>query len=236
MRTPPSDSASRPVTSALIWPRSRNSGRSRLNAVAMPPPNSTEDDERDDGQLPVQVDEDAERDGRGQNRAGQLHQAGADEIPDALGVGHDPRDQDAALGRVEVADRQAHHVRLDVLAHVGDRALRGDAENLRVGERADARRRSPRRRPPSPASAADPSAPWRRRRPSGTWSRPAARSPTRRLTSISSEAERQPLAVGPDQAARFFPRAGGERFLLRGLGGVGGWSRSGCSFGMSHAP
>ena len=40
MRTPPSDSARRPVTSALIWPRSRNSGRSRLNAVAMPPPNA----------------------------------------------------------------------------------------------------------------------------------------------------------------------------------------------------
>ena len=39
MRTPPSDSARRPVTSALIWPRSRNKGRSRLNAVAMPPPN-----------------------------------------------------------------------------------------------------------------------------------------------------------------------------------------------------
>jgi len=39
MRTPPSDSPSRPVTSALIWPRSRKSGRSRLNAVAMPMPN-----------------------------------------------------------------------------------------------------------------------------------------------------------------------------------------------------
>ena len=38
MRTPPSVSARRPVTSALIWPRSRKSGRSRLNAVAMPPP------------------------------------------------------------------------------------------------------------------------------------------------------------------------------------------------------
>src|SRR5205823_5012772 len=33
MRIPPSVSARRPVTSALIFPRSRNSGRSRLNAV-----------------------------------------------------------------------------------------------------------------------------------------------------------------------------------------------------------
>ena len=40
MRTPPSDSPSRPVTSALIWPRSRKSGRKRLKAVAMPPPNA----------------------------------------------------------------------------------------------------------------------------------------------------------------------------------------------------
>ena len=50
---------------------------------------------------------------------------------------HDARDEDAGLRRVEVADRQAHHVRLDVLAHVGDGALRGDAEDLRVGERGD---------------------------------------------------------------------------------------------------
>ena len=40
MRMPPSVSFSRPVTSALILPRSRNSGRSRLNASAMAPPNA----------------------------------------------------------------------------------------------------------------------------------------------------------------------------------------------------
>ena len=73
-------------------------------------------------------------DGR-QDRAGQLHEAGADEVPDAFRVAHDPRDEDAALGRVEVADRQAHHVRLDFFAHLGDGALRRDAEHLRVGER-----------------------------------------------------------------------------------------------------
>ena len=38
MRMPPSVSLSRPVTSALILPRSRKSGRSRLNAVAIAPP------------------------------------------------------------------------------------------------------------------------------------------------------------------------------------------------------
>ena len=83
-------------------------------------------------QPPVQVEQDAERDDGRQDRAGQLHQAGADQVPDAFGVGHDARDEDAGLGRVEVADRQAHDVRFDVLAHVGDRALRGDAQHLRV--------------------------------------------------------------------------------------------------------
>ena len=40
MRMPPSVSFSRPVTSALILPRSRKSGRSRWNAIAMAPPNT----------------------------------------------------------------------------------------------------------------------------------------------------------------------------------------------------
>ncbi len=38
MRIPPSVSPSRPVTSAFSLPRSRNSGRSLVNAYAMPPP------------------------------------------------------------------------------------------------------------------------------------------------------------------------------------------------------
>ena len=41
------------------------------------------------------------------------------------------------LRRVEVADRQPRDVRLDALAHLGDRALRGDAEHLRERERRD---------------------------------------------------------------------------------------------------
>ena len=44
---------------------------------------------------------------------------------------------DAGLRRVEVADRQPRDVRLDAPAHVGDRALRGDAEHLRERERGD---------------------------------------------------------------------------------------------------
>ncbi len=39
-RMPPSDSPSRPVTSALICPRSRKMGRSLANANAIIPPNT----------------------------------------------------------------------------------------------------------------------------------------------------------------------------------------------------
>ena len=131
MRMPPSVSFSRPVTSALILPRSRKSGRSRLNAVAIAKPNAPSATMLRERELPVQVEQVGQREHRGDQAADQLHQAVADEVPDALGVGHDPRDQDAGLGRVEVADRQPRDVRLDPAPHVGDRALRRDAEDLR---------------------------------------------------------------------------------------------------------
>ena len=79
----------------------------------------------------------------------ELHEAGADQVPDAFGVGHDARDQDAGLRRVEVADRQPRDVRLDPAPHVGDRALRGHAEHLRQREgrdRLDERRGAGRQR------------------------------------------------------------------------------------------
>src|SRR6185503_16910269 len=94
-----------------------------------------ERDDVDQRQDPVQVEEVGEREERRHDAADQLDQAVADEIPDPFGVGHDPRDEDAGLGRIEVADRQARHVRLDAAPHVGDGALRGDAEHLRQRER-----------------------------------------------------------------------------------------------------
>ena len=94
-----------------------------------------EDHDRYAREAPVQIEEDAERDDGGDDRSGELHEAGADEVPDPFRVRHDARDQDAGLRRVEIADRQAHHVRLDVLPHFGDGALRGDAKDLGVAER-----------------------------------------------------------------------------------------------------
>ena len=96
-----------------------------------------ERDDVDQGQDPVEVEEIRQREDGRDDAADELHEAVADEVPDALGVGHDPRDQDAGLGRVEVADRQARDVRLDAPPHVGDRLLRGHAEHLRQRERGD---------------------------------------------------------------------------------------------------
>ena len=101
-----------------------------------------EDHERGQGEMPVEVEQHAERDHGGHDPACELHQAGADQVPHSLGVGHDARDQDPGLGRVEVAHRQARDVGLHALAHLRDRALRGHPHHLREregGQRLDQR-------------------------------------------------------------------------------------------------
>ena len=137
MRMPPSVSVSRPVTSALILPRSRKIGRSRVKASAMTPPKAASSTsvavvscQLSQNSTPSAID-------AGDDAADQLHEAVADQVPDALGVVHDARDQHAGLGRVEVADRQPRDVLLDGAAHVGDRPLRGDAQHLRQRKAGD---------------------------------------------------------------------------------------------------
>ena len=56
-----------------------------------------EDGDVDEGEPPVEVEQHGERAERGDHAAGELHEPGADQVPDALGVVHDARDQDAAL-------------------------------------------------------------------------------------------------------------------------------------------
>jgi hypothetical protein len=56
MRMPPSVSPSRPVSSALIRPRSRNSGRMRANANVMPTPNTPRKTTLKQRQLPIDVE------------------------------------------------------------------------------------------------------------------------------------------------------------------------------------
>ena len=59
-----------------------------------------------------------------------LRDAGPDQVADALGVGHDSRDQDTGLCGIEVADRQPRDVPLDTLPHFGDGALGRDTQHL----------------------------------------------------------------------------------------------------------
>ena len=174
-----------------------------------------EDQDRDGGQLPVDVDQDDEGDDRGDHRSGQLDDTGADEVPDAFRVGHDPRDEDAGFRRVEVADRQPHHVRLDVLAHFHDGALAGDAEDLRVRKRAgrvDDRRKAHRHRQHRqqlPVLLGDDVVHQILGGQGGDQARRAA-------DEHQAEANGQTLPVRPDERFRLFPGAGRQCLLLCG--------------------
>ena len=151
---------------------------------------------------------------RGDEAADELDEAGADEVPDALGVAHDARDEHAGLRGVEVAHRQPHHVRLDALAHVGDRALRRDAQNLRQRERGH-------RLHSVAATAASAIGVSRSVRPLPTTS---SMSHLRRERQDQAgeaadehqrQAERQAAAMRPDQLARFAPGGRAIDLLLR---------------------
>ena len=118
---------------------------------------AAEGGERDDGdrrQAPVQIEEIRERGNGGDDAADELDETDADQVPDAFRVGHDARDQNAGLRRIEVADRQPRDVRLDPPPHVGDGALRGHAEHLREREGRHRLHERRERRPPERAAPA----------------------------------------------------------------------------------
>ncbi len=144
------------MTSALILPRSRNSGRKRPEGVAHHAAEERQDHQRDRGQLPVHVEQKAHGDDGGQQTSGELNQSGADEVPNPLRVRHDARDEHAGLGLVEIADGQPQHVLFDPPPHVGDGALGADPQHLREGEGRSTPERSSRRRWRGRAGSAGP--------------------------------------------------------------------------------
>ncbi len=174
--------------------------------------------ERDERELPVEPEEDAEREHGGDESAAQLHETRADEIPDPFGVGHDARDEDAALRGVEVADGQPKHVLLHLLAHVGDRALGGDAHDLRQGERRrrlDERRAGGRERERNEQVGAllsddvvDEELRARREH-----------QPREPVDEHEREADRELTAVRPDEGARLLPDVGEGGLLFLRVGG-----------------
>ena len=137
-RTPPSDSVRRPVTSAYICPRSRNTGRSTRNPrkTTRPKTASATRVRRVTRGLIRSITVKAS-DG-GEQAPGQLDEAGPHQVPEALHVVHDPGDEVARLVRVVERDRQAAHVLLDPDAHVGDQLLRRLRDELHQREGAEA--------------------------------------------------------------------------------------------------
>ena len=96
-----------------------------------------QDQEGDRRQLPIQIKEDDEGDGCGDETTTQVHEPSADQVPDPFSIGHDPRDEDTRLCGVEVTDRQARHMRLHLFADLHDGTLGCKAQHLRERERGD---------------------------------------------------------------------------------------------------
>ena len=59
-----------------------------------------------------------------------MHEASAHQVPDAFSIGHDPRDQDPGLSRIEIPNRKTRDVGHHLLAHLRDGSLCGDTEHL----------------------------------------------------------------------------------------------------------
>ena len=133
------DAAERLVQAAgdlgLILPRSRNSGRRRWNAT--PSRRRTPPSTRIVTTVRSQLDRGgyAEREHGGDDAAGELHEPGADEVADAFGVVHDRARSARRSASCRSSGPAAASRALDAAPHVGDRALRGDAEDLRQRER-----------------------------------------------------------------------------------------------------
>ncbi len=85
-RIPPSDSVSRPVTSALILPRSRKIGRRRLKPDDHHDAEEGKEDQRQGGQAPVQPEENNAATTAVKRPPTICTKPGADEVPHALGV------------------------------------------------------------------------------------------------------------------------------------------------------
>ncbi len=173
--------------------------------------------QRDEREPPVQVEQVRERRDGGDDAAGELDEPGADEVSNAFRVGHDPRDQHARLRRIEVPDRQSRDVRLDAAPHVGDGALRRNAEHLREGvgrDRLDdggSAGREGQRRKQVGAVLPDDIVDQRLGGPGQDEAREA-------IHEHQPQAERQPAAARPDQRPRFLPRVREvDLLLLRGL-------------------
>ncbi len=134
-RMPPSASVSRPVTSARICPRSLNAGRSLANAFVDTNPKPASGTRTSAVMIASTRIRMNSTTIAVTHAAHQLHQPGADEVPDALDVIHDARHELARLGVVEDPHRQVEHVALHLRAELRDEVLglHAEQEHERIG-------------------------------------------------------------------------------------------------------
>jgi hypothetical protein len=117
---------------AVILPRSRKMGRIVLKRVLQNKDENADHRENDQRHPHAAMQQEDERHHRRQQAAHKLHQAGADQVAHAFHVAHDARNQQAAAVLVVEADRKQAYVPLHLLAQIGNHALRGLRQQLRV--------------------------------------------------------------------------------------------------------
>ena len=86
------------------------------------------------GQRNADMKKDDQGKERREDAAGELHETGPNQVPQALDVAHDAGDKHARLRRVVIGHGEPPHVFLDLPAQLGDEPLRLFREQLRQRE------------------------------------------------------------------------------------------------------
>ena len=86
------------------------------------------------GEPPVQPEQHPEGEEGREDASRELDETRAQDVPDPLGVRHDPRDEAAAAGRVEEGDGQVQDLGLQLAPDLQDRPVGGDAQDARESE------------------------------------------------------------------------------------------------------
>ena len=135
---PANDSASRPVTSALITLRSRNIGRRIVKLLQIANASAARIGSATAVSTGLIKNSTTRGDGRCQQSADELDQPGSEKDADTLDIIHHAGGERAGAVRVVIGDGQADDVRMDLGAQFRDEALRGLRKRLRQDKRRDA--------------------------------------------------------------------------------------------------
>jgi hypothetical protein len=122
------------VTSALILAALAKNGPDGPESLPQRKRASDHDYQRNAGQQGADAQQNGEHEHGGEKPAGEINQARAQQIANAVHVGHDARHQGSGLVSVEVCDGQPADVGLHLAAQFGNQALTSFGYQLRDGE------------------------------------------------------------------------------------------------------